>query len=486
MADNRKKRSAMENRILDELNKLGGERISEDGIRFEGREFILPASMSLREAINFLNEHRKAQDQEQQFSRVYNYRPWDGAHATASALRKLTGTTGIGRAIVSFFGVQPPELRTIKTGPDTTEQVPWGHLEVPLFEGTVQLSATHDEDLGPLFVLGVNAKKKYKNEIEGLFELIEHELQNNSIYKGKAIDGQTDADFISLRGVDPNKVVYADDVRTQLDANIWALLRHTEVMRQKGIPLKRAALLQGQYGTGKTLAGYLTGQIAVENGWTFLYCRPERDDLFEVMQTARLYQPAVVFFEDVDSVSGGDSGVSRLLDVFDGINAKGTEIIAVMTTNHPGEIHKGMIRPGRLDAVIEIGALDEGGVKEMITKYVPEEHRSPDLDFEVISEAMEGFVPAFIRESLDRTLRYSIARNNGEVKTLTTADFVAAATGLRPQLDLMEDAHEGREKPTLDRAFEEVMERQAKAAVNGAGLRNIEYDEVSHRVEVGE
>jgi hypothetical protein len=99
---------------------------------------------------------------------------------------------------------------------------------------------------------------------------------------------------------------------------------------------------------------------------------------------------------------------------------------------------------------------------------------------------MEGFVPAFIRESLDRTLRYSIARNNGEVKTLTTADFVAAATGLRPQLDLMEDAHEGREKPTLDRAFEEVMERQAKAAVNGAGLRNIEYDEVSHRVEVGE
>jgi transitional endoplasmic reticulum ATPase len=36
-----------------------------------------------------------------------------------------------------------------------------------------------------------------------------------------------------------------------------------------------------------------------------------------------------------------------------------------MTTNHKDEIHKGMLRPGRLDAIIEIGAMDRPGVEKL-------------------------------------------------------------------------------------------------------------------------
>ena len=39
-----------------------------------------------------------------------------------------------------------------------------------------------------------------------------------------------------------------------------------------------------------------TGQVALENGWTFIQARPGVDDLSTVLQTAKLYQPAVVFF----------------------------------------------------------------------------------------------------------------------------------------------------------------------------------------------
>ncbi|NIS12736.1 MAG: AAA family ATPase, partial [Thermoplasmata archaeon] len=88
----------------------------------------------------------------------------------------------------------------------------------------------------------------------------------------------------------------------------------------------------------------------------FIQCRPGIDNVYDAMKTARLYQPAVVFYEDVDTIAQGDQtqghvAVTQLLDIFDGLTAKSTKILAILTTNHPEKIHKGMVRPGRLDAV---------------------------------------------------------------------------------------------------------------------------------------
>jgi transitional endoplasmic reticulum ATPase len=165
------------------------------------------------------------------------------------------------------------------------------------------------------------------------------------------------------------------------------------------------------------------------------------------MATARLYQPAVVFFEDVDAMTTEDTerdAVAQLLDMFDGITAKGTEIMVVLTTNHKERIHRAMIRPGRLDAVVHIGAFDRFAVERMIEVTVPEEIRDGELDYEAIAESMRNFLPAFVKEAIDRAMRYAISRNNGEVGKLSTQDFIDAAEGLRPQLDLMEGAGEGR------------------------------------------
>jgi hypothetical protein len=57
---------------------------------------------------------------------------------------------------------------------------------------------------------------------------------------------------------------------------------------------------------------------------------------------------------------------------------------------------------------------------------------------------MEGMLPSYVKEGADRAFRYALARANGEQEhiKLTTQDFVNAAIGLRPQLDLMEGAKE--------------------------------------------
>ena len=355
-------------------------------------------------------------------------------------------------------------------------QVPWGRISVPMLEGVMTIAGIGSTDLGPVTYVDFEAPRKYKAHIEGLFNVIEEELSRGSIYKGQAIDGQTEPGFIDLAGVKAETVIYSDDTTVQLEANIWSVLRHTERMRELELPRKRAILLEGPYGTGKTLAAFLTAQIATENDWTFLYCRPARDGFAEVMSTARIYQPAVVFFEDVDAMTTPDASrdaISQLLDLFDGITAKGTEIMVVLTTNHPERIHRGMIRPGRLDAVVHIGALDQHGIERMINVNVPSELRD-ELDYEAIHEAMEGFLPAFAKEAIDRTMRYAIARHGGEVGVLTTGDFVQAARGLRPQLELMQGAPEGAARDTLSLA----LRREVVKAVDGAILLDRDDDHV--------
>jgi transitional endoplasmic reticulum ATPase len=178
------------------------------------------------------------------------------------------------------------------------------------------------------------------------------------------------------------------------------------------------------------------------------------------MKTANLYAPAVVFFEDIDVLAekGDPEAVNRLLDLFDSITNKGAEIVCILTTNHVDRIHKAMLRPGRLDSVIHIGSLDEGGYERLVKALVPTHLLADDIDYHHVSAAFEGFFPAFAKEAVDRAMRYAIDRTGGFPETITTYDLVEAAQGLRPQLLLMESATEGQRSDTLSGALQRVVE----------------------------
>lgn len=484
-----------EKAILRLLGQLGGSQVKDSELTFEGTRFVIPAQMTVRQAIKFLQRRLEQDEEESNYERIFNYRPWDGAHALQSALKKTFGTAGIGKTTYSFFGPNPPELKTINVGVEETAQVPWGAVAFPALEATLHLGATRNREKGLLFKLVVTAPTKYAAHVNGLFKVIEDELKSNSIYRGRAFNGAEEPDFINPYSVDPKKVVYTEDVYTQLDANVWGLIEHTAIQEQMGMPLKRAVLLAGPYGTGKSLGAMLTAQRAQDNDWTFIQCRPGKDDLATVMQTAQLYQPAVVFFEDVDTISstGDRTTVSSLLDLFDGITAKGTKLLIVMTSNHPEEIHKGMVRPGRLDAVIRIEALDGPAKEQLIKASVPPDLLSDDIDYAQIDEAMENFLPAFIKEAIDRAVRYAIVRTGGAPDKLTTPDFVGAANSLRAQHQMMENASEGKLPDNLGQAMTKQITASVAQVLEGArfvdtdgdpttvgGARGLEYQSDGH------
>lgn len=453
-----------EKEILQKLAELGGKMHDDDDITYAGSTLIIPTSMTLPRAIQFLQQKEIELETETDFVTVFNYRPWDGAYCMWNAFKRVFGAVAH-KGTMGFFGPNPPQMITVPIDVDTTEQIPWGNFELPVLPD-VQFSTfqSNHMELGPLFGITATGPKKYAAEIQGIFKLVEDELEQNSMYRGKAFDGQTMPEFIDLSGVDPEKVIYSEETVTELEANVWAQLRHTEVFKKAGKTLKRAVLLHGTFGTGKTLAAMLTAKEAVDNGWTFIKGRPGRDDLGFVMQTAKLYQPAVVFYEDVDQLADAETtseqSISQLLDNFDGFEAKGTQILCVLTTNHPERIQQGMARPGRLDAMIPIGKLDQQGLRKLVEAHVGDQ-LADDIDWEQVMEAADDYTPAFVTEFSGRVWRYAAIRTDGKAEhvTFVTEDLVKAAQGLRPQYELMTGAKARHERPKLDEALGTVIKK---------------------------
>ena len=443
--------------------------IAGDEVAFhDGPKIILPKGMTFKKAYDVLKRLEKEAETPTSFTRFFRYRADDGAYAAFQVIKEKWGML-LGKTTMTFFGMRPAETRTIAIGVNQTMQLPWGRIEIPIFEGLeLFLGETHDKDYGRIFAIQGTGPRKYKDQVEEFFNEVEDYLGKNSIYRGHALVGSDDLEFLDLSNFRADQIVFSDEVNSMRDGTLWAPIRHTDAMRREGVSLKRAMLLYGPYGTGKTSTGQLTAQVATDNGWTFISAKPGRDKIEDVLRTARLYQPAVVFVEDIDgeASSGENEDVTKLLEAFDGITAKGGELMVLMTTNHIERIHKGMLRPGRLDAVVEVAGLDGHGIERLIKVVVKPGKLDENVEYEQVTAAMDGFLPAFVREAITRAVTFAIGRNNGaEDYTIGTADLVGAAHSLYPQLEALNDAGEGTRRPGIEVAFGDLVAEKVREHV---------------------
>lgn len=464
----------VQSKIVENLALLGGQLTSEDSIkRHDSADIVLPARLEVDDAINALEEYRESQSAETTFTEVLPFRPWDGANAFQEVAKQYFGFF-VGKAVYSFWGTEKPAMRSIPVAFNESRQVPWGRVAVPMLKDAyIDLSSMEDPERGPLFAMTATCLKKDQFVIQGFFNLVLAYLKKDSIYKGRAIDAGVEPNFLDLSRVDERQIVYSRDVFWQLQANIWSILQYPAQQEQYGLPLKRAVLLTGTFGTGKSETGKITAKRATESTWTFVWVRPG-DDIHLAMKTARLLEPSIVFFEDVEQIAdptnATQNAMARILDLMDGINAKGSRVLVVFTTNHPDKLHKGMLRPGRLDALIEFGDLDVEGVQQLVTAIVPADLLAPEVDYTRIQQECVGYTPAFVREAIDRAKRYSLARNDGVMQTLDTEDFVLAASGLRKQHLLMEASSDATARPSIDDRLRQVAEESVARVVAARAL----------------
>jgi transitional endoplasmic reticulum ATPase len=470
---------------LKELAVIGGQKTKDDDIKFEGRSFVFPEQYrgNLRGLLADVERYVEGQEQPVTIDRMYDYDWRDGANAVHHVLKTYFGYS-LSLPTQSFFGSTPPKEKTIDIGYVggvlQKVTVPWGKLLLPGLDGA-QLStniAINDQG-NPCFQLMATCRRADKSIVDGFFEVVGRYLDSNSIYRGHAVYG--DMGYIDTDRIDPDQFVYTQDVWAQAETNILSPLRDTDVLRRQGMSLKRVVLLEGPFGSGKSGLGRSSAKVAVANGKTAIIARPGVDDPFQVLATGAQYQPSFIFVEDVDTFAANmdPNYVTRLLDAFDGFKTKDVEMTLVLTTNHVDRIHKGMLRPGRLDAVIHIGEMDRPGV-EQLCRIVIGNNLEPDVDFDKVYEATKGFMPAFVREAFERAVRYTIART-GDVGAINTDDLIHTCNSLRAQLALQEGAKDSHaEVPAVDAAMRDLL---VKSITEHLDLNSIVDNVVESRVD---
>jgi transitional endoplasmic reticulum ATPase len=251
--------------------------------------------------------------------------------------------------------------------------------------------------------------------------------------------------FLDVSKVDLNQLVYPATVEQRIDSNIFTFITQREIAMQMGVPPQRGVLLAGRYGTGKTLAAWKAARLAVENGWTFIYSQ-KAEDIAHVLKLAATYFPAVVFSEDIEKVLPGNrnTDVDEVLNTMDGITSKSNgNLLIVLTTNNLDKVNKAALRPGRLDAVIEVLPPDREAVQRLIRKYAgPLLAESEDLS--EIGRILDGTVAATVRECVEAAKMAAIrihCANGGskdEQVMLTSGALVETATMMKEQQRLID------------------------------------------------
>ncbi len=448
-------------------------------IEYIGEKLILPENVTLEQGIDLIKRRIAYEQETVNMQESFDVFPWDGAVALHNT---LTRKYGWAQAIPTpgFFGPEPPQMIAVETGPKTKVMVPWGRMKLPNIKGYVETGFAQ-RDGRYVFQVSAVVKRESEKTVEELFGEIRTETETNSIYRGKAIkmrfmdnNGQRlkmpEPRFLDAEAVDETKLVYSDEVMRAVDTNLFTPVRRVKDCLRNGISLKRGVLLGGTYGTGKTLAAAVASKYAVQQGVTYLYV-PRADELPDAIAFAKQYQsPAcVVFCEDVDRVTSGERSVKMddLLNIIDGIDSKSHNILVVLTTNELKSINPAMLRPGRLDAVIEITTPDAKAVEKLLRLY-GDGVIAPDADLTEAGKALAGNIPAVIAEVVKRVklaqLKY--VPEGTYISHVGSEAVIDAAKTMQGQIKLLDHMINGTPKepvPTLDAAFHAAV----KTAVNG-------------------
>jgi len=442
-----------------------------------GERLIIPEKMTIEDAMDLLYRRGEYLNAKVDISEKFDVFPFDGAYALSQVIINRYGWAE-GVPIKSMFGETKPHIFKIPSGVHTKVDVPWGQFELPNIEGTLNTHVDRGSTGRAVFILSAEVKRSDEPTIRGLFDELREYLKNNSLYRGKAIKirfrdddgemiGMPEPEFIDVSSAHPEGLILNEDLAASINANLFTPITRVDDCIQNGIKVKRGVLLGGNYGTGKTLAATVAARLAQDNGITYVYT-PRADELGDAIAFAKQYQsPAcVVFCEDIDRNLSGKRTVKidDILNILDGIDTKSENIITVLTTNHLENVNQAMLRPGRLDAIINVVAPDAVTAARLVRHYGAEAINESE-DLSEVGTALEGQIPAVIEETVKRAKLFQLALlDKGHAVTDISAEALRqAAVTMATQIELL--AGEPIEAlPTLDTAMRAVVKSELSGA----------------------
>ncbi|MFN8148751.1 MAG: ATP-dependent zinc metalloprotease FtsH [Candidatus Nanopelagicales bacterium] len=213
-------------------------------------------------------------------------------------------------------------------------------------------------------------------------------------------------------------VAGADEAVEELQ-EIKEFLQEPAKFQAVGAKIPKGVLLYGQPGTGKTL---LARAVAGEAGVPFfsisgsdfveMFVGVGASRVRDLFEQAKANAPAIVFVDEIDAVGrhrgaglgGGhderEQTLNQLLVEMDGFDVTGG-VILIAATNRPDILDPALLRPGRFDRQIAVGAPDMQGRTDILKVHARGKPLAPGVDLEAVARRTPGFTGADLANVLN-------------------------------------------------------------------------------------
>lgn len=188
---------------------------------------------------------------------------------------------------------------------------------------------------------------------------------------------------------------------------------------QVGARIPKGVLLEGPPGTGKTLlAKAVAGEADVAffsiSGSDFveMYVGVGASRVRDLFEEAKKNAPCIVFIDEIDAVArrrgtgmgGGhderEQTLNQLLVEMDGFGVN-EGIIVMAATNRVDILDPAILRPGRFDRKVAVGAPDVGGREDILKVHAKNKPLAEDVDLKQIAQTTAGFTGADLENLLN-------------------------------------------------------------------------------------
>ncbi len=236
-----------------------------------------------------------------------------------------------------------------------------------------------------------------------------------------------------LAGDDRRKVTFqdvagADEEKGELE-EIVEFLKNPHKFTAIGARIPKGVLLVGPPGTGKTL---LARAVAGEAGVPFLsisgsdfvelYVGVGASRVRDLFEQAKKNAPSIVFIDEIDAVGrhrgaglgGGhderEQTLNQLLVEMDGFGAN-EGVIVIAATNRQDILDPALLRPGRFDRQIYVGAPDMKGREDILKVHARGKPFANDVRFDSVAKSTAGFTGADLENLLNEAALLAARRN---------------------------------------------------------------------------
>lgn len=279
-------------------------------------------------------------------------------------------------------------------------------------------------------------------------------MENMRVTMGDFVSALAEVEPSGMREViaDIPKVTWSDvggldDVKREI-REAFIPSEDPKAFERLGIRPAKGVLFYGPPGTGKTL---IAKAVANESGANFICVNgPEiagrwmgesEKAVRQIFKRAKQMAPCIIFFDEIDSIAprrgaGGphawESVVNQLLTSMDGIESL-KNVMIMAATNRPDIVDPALLRPGRFDKLIFIGAPDTGARRKILnvhTKNMPLD----GVDLDAVAAGTEGYTGADL-EALCREAGMEAYREDPNIKKVSAKHFSAAMKSVRASVD---------------------------------------------------